>query len=134
MPTLVHCNCDNLALCAAAFLTAAQTGYKLFTQADYSDDLRGNGFIFAFYHVVYLPFLSTLPVLTNLSSTVVALEPATATVAAAFALVSAKLASDGAFTQSNLACLLSTITLAYPTFSCPRFLIVPLLNTIFSWH
>jgi len=134
MPTLLHCTGDNMALTAAAFLTIAQTSFKLFNQPDYSADLRGNGFTFAFYHVVYLPFMATLPVLTNLTRDVVALEPSTATLSVAFALISTKLASESKFTQSNLFCLLSTVILAYPTFSCPRFLIVPLLNAIFSWH
>ena len=134
MPTLLHCTGDNMALTAAASLTIAQTSFKLFNQPDYSAELRGNGFTFAFYHVVYLPFMATLPVLTNLTRDVVALEPSTATIAVAFALMTTKLASESKFTQSNLFCLLSTVILAYPTFSCPRFLIVPLLNAIFSWH
>lgn len=134
MPTLLNCTVENIALTAASFLTIAQTSFKLFSQPDYSTELRGNGFTFAFYQVVYLPFMATLPVLTNLTRDVVALEPSIATLAVAFALISAKLASESKFTQSNLFCLLSTVSLAYPTFSCPRFLIVPLLNAIFSWH
>ena len=134
MPSLAAWNTDNVALFAAALLNVIQTSYKLMTEADYSTKIQGNGFMWAFYHVIYLPFLATIPILSNLSNTVVVIDPATAVVAAAFALLSGKLATEGNFIQSNISSLLATLTLAYTTISCPFFLLVPFLNVIFSWH